>query len=200
MESKTSSFIGIQSIFDCACNVIGYEMLYRESMKNFFPIGVSNKHATRHVIDTCINNCPHVLNEKLCFINFDHESLMNDLKDLDSDRGYIIEVLESCQPNKELLETFKDLYLKGYTLALDDFDFDRKWLPFLSYVSIIKVCLNEVDILNYKTQLSIQSIKEMGIKLLAEKIETEEDFKLCQDLGFNYYQGYFLAKPEVISA
>ncbi|HIK91758.1 MAG TPA: HDOD domain-containing protein, partial [Planctomycetes bacterium] len=37
------------------------------------------------------------------------------------------------------------------------------------------------------------------VQLLAEKIETHEEFEFCRELGFDYFQGYFLSKPRMVS-
>lgn len=198
-NKSRNTFIGRQCIFDDSLQVIGYEMLYRNSMVNSFPIDVSDKEATSYMIDSYVQDGLKISNNRLCFINFDYRSLIDDLPAVMANEKVIIEVLESCKPNEKLLSTLKCLFGRGYNLALDDFNFDSKWVPFLPYISIIKVCLHQVDIHDLAVQRSVKYLQGKGVCLLAEKIETKDEMELCKKLNFTYFQGYYLAKPEVIN-
>ena len=84
----------------------------------------------------------------------------------------------------------------GYQLALDDHDFDPKWDIFLPYVSIIKVDVRQFNILQISKY--IHRVKHHNITLLAEKVETQDEFEKLRTLGFALFQGYFFARPEML--
>jgi EAL and modified HD-GYP domain-containing signal transduction protein len=105
----------------------------------------------------------------------------------------VIKVVETVKPNPELVQAFKTIKELGYTIAMDDHDFDPRRDVLLLYTDIIKVDIVECD-----QQALIDKIGkyiDSNIALVAEKIETMEDFEKYRDMGFDYFQGYFIAKP-----
>jgi EAL and modified HD-GYP domain-containing signal transduction protein len=101
----------------------------------------------------------------------------------------VIEVLETVEPTQELVLACKAIKDLGYTLALDDYDFDPKWDVLLPYTDIIKVDIVECDGQTLTDNIGRHAGSK--IKLIAEKIETIQDFEKYQDMGFDYFQGYF---------
>ncbi|AGH47226.1 EAL domain-containing protein [Paraglaciecola psychrophila] len=100
------------------------------------------------------------------------------------------------KPTPELVQACKTIKELGYTIALDDNNFDPQWDVLLPYTDIIKVDIVECD-----QQVLIDNIGkyvDSNILLVAEKIETMDDFEKYRDMGFDYFQGYFFAKPEII--
>jgi EAL and modified HD-GYP domain-containing signal transduction protein len=105
----------------------------------------------------------------------------------------VIKVVETVKPNPELVQAFKTIKELGYTIAMDDHDFDPRRDVLLLYTDIIKVDIVECD-----QQALIDKIGkyiDSNIALVAEKIETMEDFEKYRDMGIDYFQGYFIAKP-----
>jgi EAL and modified HD-GYP domain-containing signal transduction protein len=108
-----------------------------------------------------------------------------------------VEILETVKPGKKLLAICKELYDQGYTLALDDYEHKKVWTHFFPYIKIIKI--------DWKIS-TIEEIKEVkqaitqfpDIKLLAEKVETYEEYNQAVELGFELFQGFFFAKPEMV--
>ena len=101
------------------------------------------------------------------------------------------------QPSPTVFEALKSLKARGYKIALDDYDFNPEWEKILAIVDIIKVDLKA------STRAQILALfklaKQHTFKLLAEKVETYEEFQQCLDDGFDYFQGYFFAKPEIVT-
>jgi EAL and modified HD-GYP domain-containing signal transduction protein len=84
----------------------------------------------------------------------------------------------------------------GYVVALDDYLYNPAHAPLLKLAKIVKIDLMAID----KSELEkhVQELKKFNVKLLAEKIETAEEFIHCRELGFDYFQGYFLSKPQIV--
>jgi EAL and modified HD-GYP domain-containing signal transduction protein len=108
----------------------------------------------------------------------------------------VVEVLEDCEPTTELLDAIKKMAKQGYRIALDDFVPSKEWQPFLPYVSFIKFDIRIVPIA--KAGLFISKLRGSKIKFLAEKVETYDEFEQAKKAGFDYFQGYFFSKPELI--
>ena len=107
-----------------------------------------------------------------------------------------MEVLETANPTPSVISQLKELSKKGYRIALDDYDFSEKLSPFEDFVDIIKI-----DILASGPKKIIDKLPELkkkGKRLLAEKIETKQQFDFCKQQGFDFFQGYFFAKPTTI--
>uniref|UniRef100_UPI001EE77CFB EAL and HDOD domain-containing protein n=1 Tax=Cellvibrio sp. OA-2007 TaxID=529823 RepID=UPI001EE77CFB len=109
----------------------------------------------------------------------------------------VIEVLEGQQVDAAMLHSLKQLREQGYTIALDDFELDENSKNLIAYADIIK--LDVLSLSPEKLRQHIDYLKPFNITLIAEKVETYEMFEQCKALGFDLFQGYFLAKPRVIT-
>lgn len=194
-------FVARQPIFTDREEVFAYELLYRNNENNFFP-NINGEEATAEVIINSFLNIgiDELSNGKPCFINFTEKLLLMKLPTYFRPRDIIVEILETVQPSKEIIEICKELKQLGYKIALDDYVFtEDNDLAFelLSLVDIIKV-----DFLHTSSQMrkNIESVaKTLKIKLLAEKVETPLEFEDAKKAGYDYFQGYFFAKPFIVS-
>jgi EAL and modified HD-GYP domain-containing signal transduction protein len=185
-----------QPIYDTSKEVIGYELLFRENT-DIPTTGVfdGNRATSRVLLSLFTESDIATITHGLpAFINFTSELLHN--PPLFDPKVIIIEVLENIVITDKIISSLKSLKKKGYTLALDDFVMDEKYRPILEFVDIIKLELPEMD--DATLAKTISSLKQYKVKILAEKIETPELFNRCKELGCDMFQGYFLAKPEII--
>lgn len=193
-----SFYAARQPILNRDKTLFAYELLFRDSFENVFP-KINDNQATAKLIEGLQFNLGlETLTEgSLAFINFTHDSLIDGYPLLLSKDQIVVEILETANPNKALLESCIELKEKGYLLALDDYQHHALWRHFFPYIDIIKI--------DYKlsTEIQIQEVVAetrafKNIKLLAEKIETYDEFNHALALGCDYFQGYFFSKPEVI--
>jgi EAL and modified HD-GYP domain-containing signal transduction protein len=188
-----------QPILDTNKNLFAYELLLRNSLDNFFPNNISDEEATAKIIDGLEYNLglESLTQGSLAFINFTHDSLINGYPLLLDKEKIVVEILETAKPTKNLLAACIDLKEKGYTIALDDYEHGPGWKHFFPYVDIIKL---DYSLTSEQQFLEIISALSPfpNIKLLAEKIETYEDFQHALGIGCEYFQGYFFSRPEVI--
>jgi EAL and modified HD-GYP domain-containing signal transduction protein len=174
-------------------------LLFRESLKNVFP-DVCENEATSKLIDGLQTNLglDTLTQNKLAFINFTHDTLIDRYPLMLPNDQVVVEVLETVRPGKKLLAAVKEIREQGYIVALDDYIHEPVWKHFYPYIDIIKIDWQAMGVDEIKQV--IEAIKPYPqIKLLAEKVETHEDYKTAVDLGFDYFQGYFFSKPEVMS-
>ncbi|MBR9875444.1 EAL domain-containing protein [Vibrio sp. J1-1] len=190
------SYVARQPILDREKRTIGYELLFRDGPKNTFPEVEPEQATSRLLSDHFLSTHYNTLGNKLGFVNFPQQSLINLVPTLFPKDSLVIEVLEDCEPTEELLKAIKYLHECGYKIALDDFVPTKAWKRFLPYVSIIKFDIRLVPI--EKAAIFIQTLRHYNIEFLAEKVETYEEFKQTLEAGFTYFQGYFFSKPEMI--
>lgn len=191
-------FVARQPIFDRNKDIVAYELLYRNSLKNFFDPSVSSSKATSILITNSHINIgmDNLVEDKYAFINFDATLINNDIPSLLNKNRVVIEVLENVEPDRAFLSNIIDLKKKGYTLALDDFTLEYPYKNTIPLYDIIKVdfMLSGLD----DAAKIIQKYGNGKRRFLAEKIETVKEFKMAMDMGYDYFQGYFFSKPEII--
>ncbi len=192
----TYSYIARQPILDRGTKTIGYELLFRDGPDNKFPDIEPELATSRLLSDHFLAAHYDTLGNSLGFVNFPYESLINRVPTLFPSGNLVIEILEGCPPNEMLLAAVKEMAAAGYIIALDDFIPNAKWRPFLPYVSIIKFDIRLVSIT--KAQQFIQKLAKSKIKFLAEKVETYQEFEQAKQAGFDYFQGYFFSRPELL--
>lgn len=194
-------YVGRQPIYNKDLGVFGYELLFRTGINNAAVMGdISADGATS---TTIINSFLEIGLEKLvgkrfAFINLT-EAFLNEEEALPiSPEQVIIEVLENIPVNFQLLKSVKRLAEAGFTIALDDYIYNPAHKPLVMMADIIKIdimALSQKELIDH-----VKILKKFRAKLLAEKIETMEEFEFCIKLGFEYFQGYFLSKPRIIKS
>ena len=188
-----------QPILNIKKELFAYELLYRDSEENVYPINISDEQATSRLF---FNTLMLVDFEKLtakqrAFINLSTDALLNDFPKLLNSADTVIEIVERASNISLITQRVKDLKKGGYVFALDDYDGDVKWLPLLKLVTYVKL---EIDDPVEKTNVRIKELKceFPDIKIIVERIETYEQFKVLEGSGCDYFQGYFFARPEMV--
>ncbi len=187
-----------QPILDKNKNLFAYELLFRDSVDNVFP-EIDGDEATSKMIEGSkfTMGISDFTANKPAFINFTLETLSQGYPEMLTTDEVVIEILETVKPGKRLLAICKDLYEKGYTIALDDYEHQSVWQHFYPYIKIIKIDVQQSSFDDIKKiQSAITAFPH--IKLLAEKVETYEEYDQALKLGFEYFQGFFFSKPEMV--
>ena len=190
--------IGRQAILDRKGKVFGYELLYREnpSMKTSQTNLDGDTATLRVVVNTFLNlGLDKVAKKGRIFINFTEDLITEKLFETLPKERIVIEVLETVKAKQEVIKALKEAKLNGYTIALDDFVFEEDLQELVKLADIIKIDFLELSKEEIKKE--VEKYKKYNLKLLAEKVETEEDYKFALNLGFDYFQGFFFEKPEI---
>ncbi len=194
-------FIGRQPIYDKQLNVFAYELLSRSNPKhNAAFVGKHNaNHATTLVMLNALTEMGlhQLVGQHPAFINLTYDFLISENKIPDLHTQLVLEILEDVEVTDELVHSVKKLSDSGYMIALDDFIYHEKMLPLVKMADIIKIDilqLNEKDLREH-----VKLLQPYNVKILAEKVETQEEYELCKELGFDYFQGYFFCKPKIIA-
>ena len=187
-----------QPILDKEKKLFAYELLFRDSIDNIFP-DIDADEATTKMIEASNFNLgiSEFTGNKPAFINFTLETLAQGYPETLTTEEVVVEILETVKPGKKLLAICKDLHQKGYTIALDDYIHQSVWQHFYPFISIIKIDWQDTSIATIKdVKVAIQDFPH--IKLLAEKVETYEEYNQALELDFELFQGFFFAKPEMV--
>ena len=190
-------FVARQPIFDQDRKIYAYELLFRTGMSNAFP-GVDGDEATSSLLSSSFFTVgiEQIASGHKAFINFTEDMLVSGVPAMFPPECVVVEVLEDVQPNDAVIGACRDLAAKGYILALDDFVYADNLTPLIELAQIIKVDFRLTPLEEIKEM--VVTLRQYPCKLLAEKIETYEEFTLAKDMGFVYFQGYFFSKPEVL--
>jgi len=191
-------FVARQAIFDRRLKVYGYELLFRPC-RDCDAAGAVDSAASLQVITNSFFSIgmERLLGGTRAFINFP-EDLLSDERILSLPTSKtVIEILETVRPDPPVVEACRALREKGFVLALDDFSHLKGWDRLANLVSIIKVDFRAT------TEAEQQALAERyagrGICMLAEKVETQEEFARACRMGYHYFQGYFFARPVIVS-
>ena len=187
-----------QPILDVNKKLFAYELLFRDSINNVFP-GIDGDEATSKIIEASKFNMgiSDFTGNKLAFINFTLETLTQGYAEMLTNEEVVIEILETIKPGKKLLALCKDLHSKNYIIALDDYVHQSVWAHFYPFIKIIKIDVQKTKF-EHVDEI-IEAIKDYPhIDLLAEKVETYQEYEKAKQLGFKYFQGFFFAKPEMV--
>ena len=191
-------YIAKQPIFNREFRTYAYELLFRNGKGENIANILNGEEATIQVIMNTLGEfgLNELVGEAKAFINLTEGLLNRQVRHILPVKSVVIEVLEDVHVTPALIRNLKELRNHGFTIALDDYVFYPELQPLEDVADLIKV-----DILQAGPRKLIehtQRLKDKGIRLLAEKVETEEQYLFCHRLGYDYFQGYFFAKPKII--
>ena len=198
MQGGGLMFIARQPIFNKVLDVFGYELLFRLNRQSTQFCGTSSKKATATVIGGLFEEgIDKIVKDKYAFINVDQDFVFSKGIELISPERLIIEILEDVKITNQLIKRLKEIKSKGYKIALDDFAGDYNSYPLVPLATIIKFDLIETPLQSIKADVK-QALLARKI-ILAEKVETREEFLQAKEMGFHLFQGFFFSKPNIVS-
>lgn len=191
------AYVARQPIFDINKKIYAYELLFRDGTANYVT-DIDGDLATETVLANSVFTIgmDAMLAGKKAFINFTRNLLVRKIPLLLPNSNTVVEILEDVQPESDVIDACREMAEKGYLIALDDFEYSEKLLPLIQLAHIIKFDFIITPIEQIKNYLNMLPLSRMT--LLAEKIETNEDFEMAKSMGFTLFQGYFFKKPEII--
>ena len=198
-RTVTRAIVARQPICDRLQRTFGYELLFRGVDTEKCIVENDDDATSRVVFNSIVEiGLNRIVGQAKAFINFTRDFILSrNCALLPRDR-VVLEILETSIPDPKFLRGIATLRIKGYRFALDDFNFQEQLMPFLPYCSYIKVDLRVVD--RERLARELPSLRAFSASLLAEKVETVEEYQFCRDLGFEYFQGYYFCKPRIVSA
>jgi len=189
------AYVARQPILDRKMKAYGYELLFRSGAAEKNSMVTDADQATSRVVMESFfsRGLENITGGKLAFVNFTSRLLLEGAATLFPKEQLVVEILEDVEPEPEIIEACRNLYDRGYTLAMDDFVYRPELDPLIELSQVIKFDF----MLSTPDEISdmLKKFPIKGKQLLAEKIETNEMFVLAEKMGFSLFQGYFFSKP-----
>jgi c-di-GMP-related signal transduction protein len=195
--SSTCPAVARQPIFDRQKRVHAYELLFRFGFENVFACH-DGDHASKAVIANAFLIGLQTLTQgRQVFINCTRDILVNDYVFLVPGKLMVVEILETIDPDEEVVAACRRLKSRGYRIALDDFTASSQLASLLALADIVKIDFRATPPAE-RTTMAAEG-KRRGLSMVAEKVETESEFREAAACGYTYFQGYFFARPEIVA-
>jgi EAL and modified HD-GYP domain-containing signal transduction protein len=198
-ELETDTHEGVivarQPIFDAGWDVVAYELLYRPLTEDAAPVGPEAM--TAGVMAGAFGELglDLLVGDRIAHINVTRDFLL-DMRPLPLDpRRTVLELIEDQKVDAQLIDVLEEAVDAGFTLALDDFKHAPKMDALLDIASIVKLDVRALT--PRQLEAEVRKLEPRNLTLIAEKVESAEEYELCRELGFDAYQGYFFALPEL---
>jgi len=191
-------FVARQPILDRKRCLVAYELLFRGGPENLFP-DADGDLASSSVIGGALFSfgLDALVGHRRAFVNVTEHVLVEELWTLLPRERVVLELLETVEPNADVIEACRAARAAGYALALDDFVMRPDYEPLIELADIVKVDFLATP--SRERRLLAKTFGARGIELLAEKVETEEDVAEGIALGYGYFQGFFFERPEMVA-
>jgi len=190
-------YLARQPIFRVDKKVYAYEILSRFGPENYFRPEAMGAQHTNAMDELFLMGIQRMTQGLPAFLNCTREFLLGDYLSLLPKEAVVGEILESVRPDEAVLAACHRIRDMGYRLALDDYEDRLEMRPFLDVADFVKIDFMSTAP-NERLRL-VHKFRNWGIPLIAEKVETEKEFKNGVEMGFEYFQGYFFCRPEMVS-
>lgn len=190
-------YVGRQPILDRGWNIAGYELLFRSSHANFRD-STGDVSATSQVISNAILGfgLDRLLGDKPAFVNFDRTLLLGDWTTVLPPEKVVIEILERVEPDRQVLDACETLRERGYALAFHPSGDNKRAAEFAPFVDIMRVDFQKTTPADQESL--VRRYQNHNIRMIAGKVETEDEFVRASQLGYHYFQGFFFVSPVVL--
>jgi c-di-GMP-related signal transduction protein len=193
-------FVGRQPILDRSLQTYGYELLFRSNEANHCDAKDADAATSAVISNTFLSvGAGRILGDCKAFVNLPQRLLADEMAEVLPPETVIIEILEDVVPDDEVLRACRKLKKAGYRLALDDFVRGPQSGPLVKLADFIKVDFRNTPQCERRA-LAADYGGKGGIHMLAEKVESQAEYEEARAMGYSYFQGYFFARPQVISA
>jgi c-di-GMP-related signal transduction protein len=196
--SKSIVYVARQPILTREEQVFGYELLFRDGVETYFCSNDPNAAARSTLNSSLLMGLDTLCDGKRAFVNCTREVLLRDYVTLLPSSQVVVEILETVEPDSLVEAACMRLKEAGYLIALDDFAPEDPRECLTQFADIIKVDLRATT--PQQRALMVKRYGPWKSRMLAEKVETREEFFEAKTMGFLYFQGYFFRKPEILSA
>jgi EAL and modified HD-GYP domain-containing signal transduction protein len=190
-------FVARQPILDREKAIFAYELLFRSGVENYFHSDAPDSATSSVMVDSfLVLGMQSLTGGRKAFINVTKNVIVNQYATLLPKELAVVEVLETVEPDERVVSACEALKKKGYLIALDDFVYRTKLEPLIRLADFIKVDFQNTS--EWIRRHLVQQYSPRGIRMLAERVETPEQFQEAVEMGYTYFQGFFFCKPEIM--
>ncbi|RZS89765.1 diguanylate phosphodiesterase [Motilibacter rhizosphaerae] len=193
--------VGRQPVYDRSMDVVGYELLFRAQTTSTSAERSDDFATTRVIVNTFMEfGLERLVGRRLAFVNLTRPFVVGELPVPFTPEKAVLELLETIPADAEVVEGARRLREQGYSIALDDWSVQQEHrMALLDVADIVKVDVK--DAAPEELERRVHALRSShDVTLVAERVETATDMDLCHRLGFDWFQGYFLLRPDVVSA
>lgn len=198
IASSPDTFVGRQPLFDRRLDVVGYEILLRCAPDPQLLAGTDDNRATSDAIITTFTDMDleEILGGKRALINLTRDLILEGIPTLLPPERVIVEVVETSNVDDRLIAALHRLRSQGYSIALDDWISFGKLRPLLPVADIVKIDIQQFE--SNRLIAEVGWLKTFGVQLVAQNVQTYAELRRCRELDFDYFQGFFLSRPQVL--
>jgi len=193
-------YIGRQPIYNQNLDVCAYELLYRPNNLRNEAGELDHNHATAQVLLNAFVGfgLDQLVGDKPAFVNLPRDFIVGNLPLPFPKERVVLEILEDVVVDAPLTRGVERLRDQGYDIALDDFIYHETLQPLVKASKIVKIDFQALERDQIRTHVT--ALRRHPVALLAEKVETYQDFDFAREQGFDYFQGYFFCRPKVLTS
>ncbi len=199
-EAAVSSalILARQPIFDRRLEVIGYELLFRpRASEPAWQDPANGDLMSAQLMLSAVDLGPErLVGDKRLFVNGSRGVITGEVPIVFPPERTVVELLETVEVDNEVLAGVRRLVKQGFTVALDDFRWFEGAEALFELASIVKLDLLELR--EDELEPLLEHSHELGLTVVAEKVEEWEMLRWCEELGFDYFQGYLLSRPQIV--
>lgn len=193
-----AALVARQPIFDRRLEAVGYELLFRAGVADQAVVADAEGATATVMLNSLTEiGVDRLVGGKVAWINVSREFVLDGYARLLPPHLFVLELLEGQTIDDRLIDAAKELKESGHRLALDDFTFEAGIEPMLGLAEFVKLDLLELG--REAFAASVERLRPRGLTLLAEKLETYDDYEFCSGLECKLFQGYFFCKPQIIA-
>jgi c-di-GMP phosphodiesterase len=194
----TDAIVARQPIFDDRQKLVGFELLYRHAGDATTAGGATpTVMASSTVVQAVLGIGLERLTEgERVWINMSRDLIVERAWELLDPKIVVLEILESVEPDADVIAACADARKRGYLIALDDFIWHEKWVPLLELATMVKVDVQGKTA--EQLRVVVAKLRTYNVKLLAERVETDVVRSECAQAGFTLFQGFFYCQPETV--
>lgn len=182
-------YIARQPIYDLNKAVMGYELLYRSNAVNQANITDADQASCETILNSFMHiGIDNIVDSALAFINLPREFVVSDkLTPMFRDQS-VLEIPEHVKPDKEVIEGLKRLKAEGYRIALDDFVFRDKFIPFVELADFVKIDVRTLTKTDIEKQVAL--LKPYKVNLLLRKLRPMMPTRIALISALNIFRGF----------
>lgn len=196
-EDAPEISVSRQPIYDDSENTFAYELHFRNCDAEFSSENDSVPESSQIIANVFMEiGLKLLVGDKLAFINLPHRYITDRNSIPFAKDKFILGIVADSELNEALLSAVSDLQAEGFTIALDDLDYDDAKKPLVEKCGIIEIDISKTD--REALQAQVTQLKPLGKPILAKRVDSQDDFEFCKSLGFRYFKGTFLSEPKVV--
>lgn len=190
-------FVARQPIYDKSDQLIGYELLYRAGDTDVAEFNDGKIASSQVILNSFMDiGFDALVGSSFAFINITEDFILNESLTPMYEKQIVLELLEEISPSAEVFAGVKRLKKHGYKIALDDFKYSPEYDELLGLSEFVK--LDVIELGKDGIIRELENLKEFDVKIIAEKVESQEMYAFCKELSFDFFQGYYFCKPELV--